>query len=139
VKIGKILDKPISCQSNAQLMATSSIRHAVPLFRHSPAFRALALVVLVASLGIEALSCTFVESTAAAPAGGSGFASRVEPPQVCDGRGPFNDVLFDIPVVVPVTCSLSPSPAAWRHLPRAMVFSLNGFHAPIDHPPQLRS
>jgi hypothetical protein len=119
-------------------MATPSKRIVVPLLRRSPAFRFLSMVVLVMSLGIEVLSCTFVECVAIAPAEREGRTCRLEPLELCDDPGSFG-VLFDVPVVLPGVLCLAESPIARRCLQSAVAFVPDEFHGAIDHPPQISS
>jgi hypothetical protein len=108
------------------------------LLRRSPVFRALSLVVLVVSLGIEILSCSFVECVARTPAERSGRAICSEPLQVCDDLDTYS-ALFDLPVLLPWAPCLVASPAARLYPRQGVAFAPDGFHGAIDHPPQFRS
>jgi hypothetical protein len=95
------------------------------------------MVVLVASLGLEVLPCAFVECVAVAPGGQGAGAFCLEPLQTCDAEDSLDGVLFDFPFLLPGGGCLFPSTEAQWHLPDAAAFAPDGFHAAIEHPPQL--
>jgi hypothetical protein len=136
--LGIILDNFISYQLNIDPMEISSKKPVAALLRRSPVFRALSVVVLVVSLGIEVLSCSFVESVAPVSAERSGRPVCPEPLLVCDNHDSFG-VLFDVPALLPWAPCLVTSPAERRSLQQAGDFAPDGFHGAIDHPPQFRS
>lgn len=119
-------------------MARSAKKPAASLLRRCTVFRVLSMVVLVVSLGIEVLSCSFVECVALAPAERSGYAFCLEPLQVCEDIDTF-EVLFDLPVLTQEAPCLLASPAERRYLQNVVAFTPDGFHGTIDHPPQFRS
>lgn len=118
-------------------MVTPAEKYAVSVFRRSPTFRALAMVVLVVSFGLEILSCAFVECVAAAPTERNGRDACLESLQVCDDHNSSFNVLFDKPVFLLGTPCLFLSPAVWWYSQNTPTFAPDGFPATIDHPPQL--
>lgn len=115
-------------------MVTPANKRAVSHLQYGPAFRVLAMVVLVLSLGIEVLSCTFVECAAIASAERNGGALCLESLQVCNDRDTFG-VLFDVPVILTGALCLLASPAKRRYLQHAAACVPDGFRGAIDHPP----
>ncbi len=93
------------------------------------------MVVLILSLGIEVLSCTFVECVTVAPTEQCGGAFSLESLQVCDDHDTIG-VLFDVPVNLPGAPCLLASVAPRRYLQYAAAFAPDGFRGTIDHPPQ---
>lgn len=119
-------------------MATPAKTRAFSIVRRSPAFRVLSMTVLVLSLGIEVLSCTFVESVAISPAKRSGRAITIETLQLCDNHYSLG-ALFDVPVILSGALCLEASPVARLYYQQVAAFVPDGFHRAIDHPPQFHA
>lgn len=132
------LDNCFSGKCNTSLMATPAKTCAFSVVRRSPAFRFLSLAVLVVSLGIEVLSCSFVESVAIPPAERSGRAFTIETLQLCDNHYSLG-ALFDVPVILSGALCFEASPVARRYHRQVAVFVPDGFRRAIDHPPQSRA
>jgi hypothetical protein len=106
--------------------------------RRKPAFRVLAVAVLVVSLGIEVLSCTSVGCFAMTSTARSAVVFAIESLQVCDDQDMFG-ALFDVPVLLPGAPCLLVTPAERWYLQQSAAFAPDGFSGAIDHPPQFRS
>lgn len=94
-------------------------------------------VVLLMFLALEILPCAFQEEPTLTADGPRGFACSIEPLQVCDHGDSFLGALANLPVLVPGTPMLIPSPGIRYLLNDDSSFPPVGFHPAIDHPPQL--
>lgn len=119
-------------------MGNYAKKREVARLQNGPAFRVLAMVVLVLSLGIEVLSCTFVERVAIVPVERSASGFCLEALQAGDDHDTFG-VLFDVPVLLQGASCLLAAPAERQYLLQLAAFAPDGFHGAIDHPPQFRA
>jgi hypothetical protein len=117
----------------------ATLRQAVPVARqrNTPVFRMLSLVVLVASLGLELLPSVFGECIAVAPGECAGRVFCLEPLQGGAEGGSQHVELVDFPVLLPGASGLFPAAQERRRGDDAADPAPDGFHATIDHPPQL--
>ncbi|MHB8893606.1 MAG: hypothetical protein ACYC99_00300 [Candidatus Geothermincolia bacterium] len=99
--------------------------------------RVFVSVVLVVALGMEILPWGFVERAPAVPCGQPERTFCIEPLQVCNHGDSFAGVLSNFPVLLPGVHSLLLSTETLRLVQQAAAFVPDGFHAAIDHPPQL--